>query len=231
MNFQRYFRSDQQVVLQVTNPADQNGRTELMTAYVVSSNNGILVVSLPYGENALDKYPFNEEMIFEITTNALGMGLRAHGTFSQKISGRRFAIKLRPDLQMFQRRQSPRIDCQLGIRFSRASNTLQAMREIWEKNVKLLSSPEAAPMLDGFKPAKINLSPEGIRLTIKPPAVTGELCLVLIDLGDGKQPVCVIAEIIWSAGKDESSIVAGMRFINILQEDQQRIDKYIKDKK
>ncbi len=230
MKFQRYFKSGQQLLLKATNPK-QDGRTELISVFAASINGNQLVVSLPYGADAVDQYPFEDNSTFEITTEALGLGIRANGRFQERISGSQFSLQLDPELEMFQRRISQRFDCELGIRFSRAAKTLQTMREIWEKNLQVLNNPEAPVLFEGFQKVKVNISSGGIRLTIKPPASQGELCLILINLNDGKPPVCTIAEVVWTCSPDESIMTAGMRFINILAEDQQRIEDFINDQK
>ena len=230
MNYQRYFKTDQQLLLKVQKDAENSARTELMSVLVVSLDEDSLLVSLPYGADAVDQYPFSEELSFEITTESMGLGIRATGRFEKIVDGNRFSIRLNSDLEMFQRRINKRLDCQLGIRFSRAAKTLQTMREIWEKNLKVLYSPEAPLVFDGFKSYRVNISSGGMRFSIKPPADQGELCLILINLEDGKPPVCAIAEVVWVYMQDESVVTAGMRFINILSEDQQRIDNFINSK-
>ena len=227
MNYQRYFKSDQQLLLKVQKDAENSARTELMTVFVVSLDEESLLLSLPYGTDAVEQYPFHEGLSFEISTESMGLGIRATGQFEKKIDGNKFSIRLNSDLEMFQRRISKRFDCQLGIRFSRAAKTLQTMREIWEKNLKVLYSPEAPLVFDGFKSYRVNISSGGMRFDIKPPADQGELCLILINLDDGKPPVCAIAEVVWVCMQDETAVTTGMRFINILSEDQQRIDNFI----
>ena len=227
MNYQRYFKSGQQLLLKALHDTEQNSYTELMSVFVVSVEEDSLVLSLPYGADAVNQYPFKEGLLFEITTEAMGLGVKTTGTFKKKIDGNQFSLQLNPDLQMFQRRISQRFDCKLGVRFSRAAKTLQTMREIWEKNIEVLHSPEAPIIFDGFKSCQINISSGGIRFSIKPPGNQGELCLVLVNLEDGKPPVCAIAEVVWVCMQDESAVTAGMRFINILSEDQQRIDDFI----
>lgn len=227
MNYQRYFKSGQQLLLKALHDTEQNNYTELMSVFVVSVEEDSLVLSLPYGADAVNQYPFKEGLLFEITTEAMGLGVKTTGTFKKKIDGNQFSLQLNPDLQMFQRRISQRFDCKLGVRFSRAAKTLQTMREIWEKNIEVLHSPEAPIIFDGFKSCQINISSGGIRFSIKPPGNQGELCLVLVNLEDGKPPVCAIAEVVWVCMQDESAVTAGMRFINILSEDQQRIDDFI----
>jgi len=227
MNYQRYFRPEQQLLLRVTNDINQDNRTELMSVTVITCEESTLSVSSHYGEEAVDHYPFREGLPLEITTEALGMGIRTSGCYSGQISGNSFTITLDSDMQMFQRRISRRLNCRLGIRFSRAAKTLQTMRNIWERNLEVLHSPEAPLIYEGFKTSALNISSGGLRLSIKPPANQGELCLVLINLEDGKPPVCAISEVVWVCIQDDATVTAGMRFISILSDDQKRIEAFI----
>ena len=227
MNYQRYFKAGQQLLLKALHDAEQNGRTELMSVFIVSLEEDYLLLSLPYGKGAVDQYPFKEGLLFEVTTESIGVGIRTTGHFRQKLTEDQFTLQLSSDLQIFQRRITQRFDCKLGIRFSRAGNTLQAMREVWERNIEVLHSSEAPLIFKGFKSSQINLSAGGIRFSIKPPCNQGELGLVLVNLEDGNPPVCAVAEVVWIFMKDKSAVSAGMRFINILSEDQQRIENYI----
>ena len=232
MNYQRYFKPGQQLLLKALHDTEQNGRTELMSAFIVALEKDYLLLSLPYGTGAVDQYPFKEGLLFEVTTESLGVGIRTTGHFKQKLTEDQFTLQLNSDLQVFQRRITQRFDCKLGIRFSRAGKTLQAMREVWEKNIEALHSAEAPLIFKGFKSSQINISAGGIRFSMKPPCNQGDLGLVLVNLEDGKPPVCAVTEVVWIFMKDKSAVSAGMRFINILSEDQQRIENYIaKNKK
>lgn len=230
MNYKRYFRSGQQLLLKVQNGTNQNERTELMTAFVVSLERDSLVLSLPYGADAVNQYSLNTGLSFEVTTEAMGLGIRTTGNLEETIDGNQFSLKLSHDLEMFQRRVSQRFDGELGIRFSQAAKTLQTIRKTWEKNIEVLYSPEAPLVFTGFKSHRVNISSGGIRFSIKPPADQGDLCLILINLEDGRPPVCAIAEVVWIFMQDTAVVTAGMRFINILSADQQRIDNYISKK-
>jgi hypothetical protein len=230
MSLKKYFKPSQKLLLKIQGPAQQRERTELMTVYVDSASDGQLVLTVPYGPNAVDQYPFSEGLVFEISTEVLGMGIRTNAEFKAKVSGTKFSVTITDTLKMFQRRCTTRLDCQLGIRFSRAAKNLQTMREIWERNLSVLYSPEAPLIFEGFKQTKVNLSSGGIRFAVKSPANQEELCLILINLDDGKPPICAIAEIIWTCMQNENIATAGMRYINILSEDQQRIEQFIRDK-
>jgi c-di-GMP-binding flagellar brake protein YcgR len=227
MSLQVYFKPSQKLLLKIQGPAERQKRTELMTGYVDSVAGDLLVLTLPYGDDAVDHFPFSEGLPFEITTEALGMGIRTSAEFKAKLSGEKFSVRVTDSLQMFQRRLGPRLDCQLGIRYSRAAKSLQTMREIWERNLTVLHSPEAPLIFDGFKQTSVNISSGGIRFAVKPPANQEDLCLILINLDDSKPPICTIAEIVWTCMQNKNIVSAGMRYINILSEDQRRIEQFI----
>jgi hypothetical protein len=231
MSLQTYFKPSQKLLLKVQGPAEQQKRTEFMTVYVASISDDQLVLTLPYGADAVDQYPFCAGLPFEISTETLGMGIRTTAEFQDRIAGDKFSVRITDTLHMFQRRVKPRLDCQLGIRFSRAAKDLQTMREIWKRNLAILHNPETPLNFDDFKRTNVNISDFGIRFNVKPPANQGELCLVLINLQDDKPPICAMAEIVWSCWQSEQSMTAGMRFINILCEDQQRIEQFIADRR
>jgi hypothetical protein len=227
MLYQRYFKNGQRLLLKALK-TEGDGRTELLTGYMDGGGSETFILTLPYSDDASDQYPFSEGMLFELSSEILGLGIRVTGAFLKKIDGKRIALRIKPDLQMFQRRATPRFDCKLGIRFTRGQGALKALRNTWEKNIQILQNPNAPLSLQGFKPCQVNISSGGIRFALRPPVNPAELCLMLINLEDGLAPVCTLAEIIWTRPEQEETIIlAGMRFINILEADQKRIDNFI----
>ena len=231
MIHQRYFKNGQRILLTAVEQ-DEVGRKEYLTAIINGGDANNFIVSLPYSEDAADQYPFTANMPFEISSDSMGLGVRVTGKFHKQIDGQRIALQINDDLQMFQRRNSPRVDCNIGIRFTRGQGALKALRKTWEKNIQLLHSPDAPLIFDGFKPCHVNISSGGIRFNLRPPVNSAELCLLLLNLEDGKVPICTLAEIIWTRPEnDETIIVSGMRFINILEQDQQRIGSFIRKRR
>ncbi len=230
MIYQRYFKNGQRLLLTPLDLPDSAERTELLTAFMEGGDEDRYTLILPYAEDATEQYPFTEGMSFQISSEALGLGIRVTSTLQEKIDGKRLAMKINPDLQMFQRRNQPRLDCVLGIRFTRGQGNLKSLRNTWEKNVQVLQSPNAQVNQEGFNNCQLNLSAGGVRFALRAPANPADLCLMLINLKDDKPPICALAEIIWSRPEqDESILSAGMRFINILATDQQRIERYISE--
>ncbi len=228
MLYQRYFKNGQRLLLTARDRPEDDGRIELLTASMQGGEGDVFILSLPYSDDATEQYPFVAGMTFEVSSEALGLGIRVTGSIEQIIDGKRIALKINPDLQMFQRRNKPRLDCTLGIRFTRGQGTLKALRSTWEKNIQILQAPNAPIKLEGFNTCLLNLSSGGIRFVLRAPVNYAELCLMLIDLKDDKPPLCTLAEVVWThPEQDESIVTTGMRFINILEADQKRIDRYI----
>jgi len=232
MNFERYFKTDQQLILQsLDNQSSSTKRTELIIVTVAGIEGNRLILNSLYGSDVIDHYAITPDALIEVTTDAMGMGARVSGHLEKKLSSKQFTILLNHDMSLFQRRVKERLDCDLGIRFSREAKTLTAMRSIWEKNLKVLYSPEAPLIFQGFSPCRVNISAGGIRFAMKPAADQGDLCLILIHLEDSKPPVCTIAEVVWICMIDDNAATTGLRFINILHQDQERINAFIDSNK
>ncbi len=55
-----------------------------------------------------------------------------------------------------------------------------------------------------------------------------DLCLLMLALDEASEPICTLTEVIWTAPQEEGQgTTAGMQFLNILQQDQQRIEKFV----
>lgn len=230
MIYQKYFKTGQKVQLRAKKPPPPEGRNELLSAVLEAGDANHFDLTLPYGPEAVKEYPFAEDMPFELSADALGLGVKVTVTFLKALGGNRIRVLVLPDLQMFQRRAQPRLDCTIGIRFTRGQKSLQALRQTWEKNASILSTAKTPPPMQGFNPCQLNLSPGGIRFAVQAPAEPAEICLMLLDLGDGKSPICALAEIIWVADRqDDGTLRAGMQFIDILEQDQKRISFFIRD--
>lgn len=228
MIYPKFFKNGQKVQLKARQPQPPEGHNERLSAIVEGCDDLSFHLRLPYGKNAAAQYPFVKDMLFELSTDALGLGVKAQVAFDRPLTGESIRVEIQPGLEMFQRRVQPRIDCTLGMRFTRSLQSLESMRESWRKNVEFLQNAEKPPQLKGFIPCEMNLSSGGVRFSMNPPATASDLCLMLIDLDDGRVPICALAEIIWAEEQFESKMLrTGMQFISILDQDQKRIENYI----
>jgi hypothetical protein len=230
MIYQRYFKAGQRVQLRAKQPQLPEGRNEFLSASLDGGDANHFDLTLPYGPDAVSQYPFSADMPFELSTDALGLGVKVSVNFIKSLAANRIRVQVLPDLQMFQRRTQQRLDCKIGIRFTRSKNSLLKLRETWEKNYSILSNATKPVPLQGFTPCQLNLSATGIRFMLQPPAEPSDVCLMLLDLDDSNPPICALAEIIWTTEKNEEGKVhAGMQFIGIMEQDQKRIDRYIEE--
>jgi hypothetical protein len=57
-----------------------------------------------------------------------------------------------------------------------------------------------------------------------------ELILIYLSIGDKKGIICALAEAVWIGppARDENMPQIGLRFLNIMEEDQERIDAVVK---
>ncbi|WP_020675334.1 PilZ domain-containing protein [Geopsychrobacter electrodiphilus] len=230
MIYQRYFKTGQRVQLRAKQPLPTEGRNELLSAKIESGDTNYFDLSLPYGPNAVKQYAFHEDMQFELSADAMGLGVRVSVNFLTKLEGNLIRVLVLPDLQMFQRRAQPRIDCTLDTRFTLGKNSFQKLRTTWEKNASILVNAKTLPTLHGFTACQLNISSSGIRFSLHPPADPTDICLMLINLNDGNPPICALAEIVWvTEPQADGTLTAGMQFINIMDQDQKRIERFIKD--
>ena len=69
-----------------------------------------------------------------------------------------------------------------------------------------------------------------MRLPLQSPVETAALVLIYLSLGDKKGIICALAEAIWIGPvQDDDMQQTGLRFLNILEEDQNRIDAVVKE--
>ncbi len=230
MRYPKYFKSAQKIILRPLAPPSPAGRVEALTAHFHDGHGDYFDLSLPYGTTSGEQYPFTPDMPLELTSEALGLGIRLTARFVSQEATNLVRVAINCDLQMFQRRSVPRLDLSIGLRYTKGSGALLSFRRQWEKNIHLLQNGADLTRLRPFPRSQANLSSSGIRFAIKSPIAVADLGLLYLELAPGDPPICALAEVVWLEELPETGRhTAGMRFINILESDQQRINKLIRD--
>jgi c-di-GMP-binding flagellar brake protein YcgR len=226
--YSRYFKPGQKIFLRSLAPATA-GRLEALTVYFQEFGPDRFILALPYGARGGEQYPFSSEMSFQILSQTLGLGIRLTGTFLNQPEEDLISIKVHDDLQIYQHRVNRRMETTVGLRYTKGQGTLRSFREQWEKNIRILQGGQSR--IPEFPPCQVNLSAGGIRFRIKAPVEIADLCLLLIDLGDSRVPLCILAEVVWIEEQiSDGRRLAGLQFLNILEADQQRIAQFISRK-
>jgi len=227
MSYPRYFRQGQKIRLRPLAPAPAPVRDELLTCHLIRQTADSFEVRLPYGTSAQEQYPFADGMLFELSADAIGIGLRMTATVAQVLAPDLVRLQLNHDLQAVQRRLQPRVDVELELRFSRSHGNLRSMRDTWLKNVEVLENRTEFSGLAGFNACEVNLSAGGIRFALKPPVAVADLCLLLLRLPEDPRPLCLLAEVVWVAKLPVEAPLAGMQFLAISGADRKRLEQFI----
>ena len=203
---------------------------DTITGYVTGSGANHVDFALPYGSDAADSYPFETGMLFELLCDNKGMGLRLHASFLERLSSRDIRLQFEGNLEFISRRQFRRVDVTAWVGITRGTGNLAEMRAAWEDNLRQLQEGVSAAKLTEFQKYPINLAGGGMRLPVKAPVNIADLLIVFLSIGDKGGIICALCEVIWAGKADPASTTqpAGLRFLNILESDQGRIDKVVK---
>lgn len=229
MAYGKYFNKGQKVFIKRIFSDEERTALDTITGYAMHSQPMQLDLALPYGSDAADSYPFEPGMRFEILTDFKGMGLRMIASFVERISSKDVRLQFEGSLEFISRRIFRRVDVNAWVGIERATGNLAKMRALWDENLNKIKSVGSAAELATFKKVLINLAGGGLRLPVQAPVEAAELFLVYISAGDKKGIICALAEAVWIGEQEEDDMQqVGLRFLNILGEDQDRIDAVVK---
>jgi c-di-GMP-binding flagellar brake protein YcgR len=229
MSYGKYFNKGQKVFIKRIFTDEERTALDTITGYAMRSQPMQLDLALPYGCDAADSYPFEPGMQFEILTDHMGMGLRLVASFVERISSQDIRLQFEGNLEFISRRIYRRVDVNAWVGTKRSKGNLAEMRTLWEEHLNKIKSGVSAAELTEFKKHLINLAGGGIRLPLQAPVEQSELVLVYLSIGDKKGIICALAEAVWIGpveANDTQQI--GLRFLNVLEADQARIDTVVK---
>lgn len=229
MSYGKYFNKGQKVFLKRIFTDEERIALDTITGYAMHSQPMQLDLALPYGCDAADSYPFEPGMKFEVLTDHRGMGLRLVASFVERISGQDIRLQFEGNLEFISRRIFKRVDVNAWLGIQRSIGNLAQMRQLWDENLKKIKGGVSAAELTEFKKHLINLAGGGMRIPLQAPVEMAELVLVYLSIGDKQGIICALAEAVWLGPvQDDNQQQVGLRFLNILEEDQGRIDKVVK---
>ena len=228
MSYGRYFPTGQKTFIQRVFEKSEQVALDTITGYVTGTGANHVDLSLPYGSDAAEVYPFEAGMRFELLCDNKGMGLKLQASFLERTSSRDIRLQFEGNLEFISRRQYRRVDVTAWVGVKRGEGNLAQMRTDWDECVKQLATGVSAADLTEFQKFPVNLAGGGIRLPLRAPIKIADLFLVFLSVGDKGGIICALAEVIW-AGKPQhdGTQPGGLRFLNILQNEQERIDKVV----
>ncbi len=228
MSYGKYFNKGQKVFIKRIFADGEQAALDTITGYAMRSQPMHLDLALPYGSDAADSYPFEPGMEFEVLTDHQSMGLRLVASFVERISGKDIRLQFTGNLEFISRRIYRRVDVNAWVGIERAKGNLADMRALWNENLNKIKSGISAADLTEFKKNLINLAGGGLRLPLQAPVEMADLVIVYLSIGDKKGIICALAEAVWIGPEQDDMQQIGLRFLNILEEDQDRIDTVVK---
>lgn len=222
----KYFKPGQKLRIQPNGPHKRQ-HIETLTGYVNHCGRDYVDLALPYQTPAGEHYPFDPDMPLALSTEAYGMGVDVEGHFKEFRGSDLIRVHCLPDLSLHQRRALPRINISVGLRYAKSKGHLRSLRHKWEEKLSIIDKLESARRVTEFPYCPVNLSGGGIRLSFKEQTEIAELCLLLMELAPELPPICALAEIVWLRPDQPGWQTAGMRFIHIREQDQQRITRFV----
>ena len=228
MAYGKYFSKGQKVFITRV-PKDEEIKTlDTLTGYATNSSAMELDLTLPYGSDAAESYPFEPEMPFEVMTDHKGMGLRLRARFKERTSSKDIRLQIDGNLEFISRRMYRRLDVNAWVGYRREAARLAEMRKLWQDSLEKIESGVDPREFTNFQKYPVNLSGGGLRLPVKAPAENAELMLLFLSIGDKQGIICALSEIVCVGNPDhEGMIPVGLRFLNIREKDQTRIDTVV----
>lgn len=229
MPLKKYFKEEQKIRLIAIGNEETKQKVDALTCYLVLQGNDYIDLKIPYGASKEECYPFDPEKRFEILSDSMGVGIRLTGHYEKHIKDDVVRIRHNNDLQLIHRRVEDRREAVLEIGYTKGRGRHRTFRQQWEKNIKILEQTEDLSKLPRFPKVKVNISMTGVGFMIKAPVSVADLCLLYINLDDGKPPVCTMTEVVWcSNDESDGRCMAGFQYLNILEADRKRIHKFVK---
>lgn len=224
-NFSRYFALKQRAYLINISEKRDRDHYESLSGTIVECSGDVLVLQIPYVTEQECPQDGSGEMAYKITSESMGSGIQIMADLIKVSPGNVFHLRLRGNLEMYQRRQTPRVDVTVKLFQIRKNSSLAVYRKEYRRIVEYMNSQGLPPNLK-LQETPVNLSAGGLCLAIEPHETVSSLVLFFIDLEDDQLPVCAVAELVWNR-HDSGRQMGGHRFLQIRKLDQERINRYV----
>lgn len=228
INFSKYFALKQRAYLINISEGRDRDHYESLSGSIVECSGDRLALQVPYATD--QETPPSEGGVattYKLTSESLGSGIQVMADLVKVAPGNIFHLKLRGNLEMYQRRQTPRVDTSIKLFRMRREASLAVYRKEYKRIVEYMSSQGLPPNLK-LQETAVNLSAGGLCLQIESVETAPSLALLFLDLEDGQLPVCTVAELVWSR-QEEGTQRGGHRFLQIRKVDQERIGRHVQE--
>jgi c-di-GMP-binding flagellar brake protein YcgR len=227
MNYARYFKTGQKVFLINISPDRRADLFESLSGVIAECGEHHFHLTFPYLSSSSGVFSFREGMYFKVTSETFGVGVQLSARYEGARADGSCRFSPTGDLELFQRRQIPRIDLALSLSAEQRPGSPAELQEEWDR--RMSAGREGGVETSHLVRCAVNLSAGGIRFETVGTVAVADLHLVDIDIEDGEAPLCAVAETVWVRQEGDAT-VCGNRFIRILKRDQDRLVRLIVDR-
>lgn len=224
VNMSRYFNRRQRVYLINVSENHDPELYESLSGTIVGHGGDSVAVQLVYPRDVAR--PGGESrQSYKLTTEVMGSGIQVVADLVRVEAGNILHLRLRSNLEMYQRRQAPRIDATIHLSLIQGHNSLDDFRREFGRISGLVKNRKLPPGVN-MQEAAINLGVGGIRIASETGRSPSLLSLFLLGLDGGQLPVCALGDLVWNR-QEGGAWLCGYRFIQISKADQERVNEYI----
>jgi len=225
VDFSRYFVAKQRVFLINISEERDRDQYESLSGTIVSCSGSSIALQPRYATGLECPETSARQTTYKLTSESMGSGIQVMADLVRVTADNVFHLKLRGGLEIYQRRQMPRIDATVKIFQILRDTSLAVYRKEFRRIMDGMITKGIRPNLT-LQEAPVNLSAGGIRIAIDALGPVSPLSMIFLDL-DADQPlVCAIAELLWKR-HEKDKLVCGYRFIQLRKADQERISRYV----
>lgn len=224
-DFSRYFTLKQRAYLINTSKDRDLEQFESLSGSIVSCSRDTISLQIPYATGQAPGDGPAGRRTYKLTSEAMGHGIQIMADLLEVSPGNILQLKLHGSLEMYQRRQTPRIDTAIKIFQIRRDATLAVYRKEFKRIMDGMKTHGTRPNIN-LQKAEINLSAGGIRIAADAMEPAFPLSMFFLELDTSQQLVCAVAESVW-VRHEKARHVCGYRFVQIRKADQERISRFV----
>ena len=225
VDFCRYFAVKQRAYLINISEERDKEQYKSLSGTIVSCNGDSIALQIPYTIGPECPETGVGQTTYKLTTESFGSGIQIMADLVRVTASNVLHLKLHGNMEMYQRRQMPRIDTTIRMFQIRRDTSLNVYRKEFKRIIDTMKNKGIRPNLD-LQETFINLGGGGICIAIEAQEPVSPLSMFFLDL-DANQPlVCAVAEMVWSR-QENDKLICGYRFMQIHKDDLERISRYV----
>lgn len=224
-DFGRYFSVKQRAYLINISEERNREQFESLSGTVISCKGTSIALQIPYaiGQECPEAHP--GQIAYKITSESMGSGIQIMADLVRIAPNNVFHLNLHGAMEMYQRRQMPRIDINLNVFQIRRDASLAIYRKEFKRIMDTMSAKGIRPNIK-LQETPVNLSAGGIRISTDALENAPPLSMFFLDIDAAQPLVCAVAELVWHR-HEGNRLACGYRFMQIQKTDQERLSRYV----